>query len=150
MKVRNSCFHPCCWCADDSILTKQGCGNGCSEAGIFVRWIQILNMGPRFDSTFWPGSSWFCLCVQYGFLAPGFFLHFQILVGHGSHTHASQTCHHVSTIYKAPSAPVDSPGRSLICLPVYHHNFYPAKPHLQRWEHRKPTNLASDTAEGYV
>lgn len=34
-----------------------------------------------------------------------------------SHTHP-QTCHHVSTIYKAPCAPVDSPGRSLICLSV--------------------------------
>lgn len=35
-----------------------------------------------------------------------------------SHTHTSQSCHHVSTIYKAPCAPVDSPGRSLICLSV--------------------------------
>lgn len=51
-------------------------------------------------------------------LAPGFSFYSQILVGHRSHTRTRQTCHHVSTISKAPCAPVDSPGRSLICLSV--------------------------------
>lgn len=73
---------------------------------ILYEWYQIDWMKKGFASIF-------SVC-----LAPGFSFYSQILVGQRSHTCTSHTCHHVSTIYKAPFAPVDSPGRSLICLSV--------------------------------